>query len=322
MVCNNNKVIDNPLQSKPSKKDWRQKKWFTFDEDENDIDDEENNIKSTTNTTTEKSTQNKSSDDYRVDYPSPLHTSIPPSSPLSSKQILNSSFDNKGNKDDEIEIIEDDEDGNVNSNNNKDEIQEGVMKEKEEEEVEEEEEEEENVISNHRKGNEYELLSIETLYKFGGMNLKQCGGRGDKGIDFKGSWKLPSLEIIDVIGQCKKYEGKKVGPSVLREFESTLNRYIQQKKEDNLEKKRTSRDPSKGTIGIIVSHSNFTPSIRTTIEDFQHPIAICQIIDQGITLFSLNQKARLLLPNLIIAKRPIFNHTSTPFYTLELLYKQ
>ncbi|KDN45583.1 hypothetical protein K437DRAFT_218340, partial [Tilletiaria anomala UBC 951] len=62
------------------------------------------------------------------------------------------------------------------------------------------------------------------------MNLVRSGGAGDKGIDLKGWWKLPSRESssaqaenVRVLVQCKA-EAKKLGPRTLRELEGSMHR--------------------------------------------------------------------------------------------------
>ncbi|EGG25108.1 hypothetical protein DFA_03354 [Cavenderia fasciculata] len=147
----------------------------------------------------------------------------------------------------------------------------------------------EEMISNVWIGTEFEKLVIEQLSQFG-FKLNRVGGAGDKGIDLNGVWEFGET-TFNVIVQCKKLK-KKVGPSVLREMESTLSRFI--------EKSGTTGNKS---IGLIASYSQFTDNVQMEIDSFQPPIIICQIYEQGLLSFMMNRSARHLLPKLTIAKR-------------------
>ncbi|KAF2077138.1 hypothetical protein CYY_001585 [Polysphondylium violaceum] len=295
------------------KKDWRNKKWFTYDDD----DDQHDSLKENQQQQPQKiSILNKSEsliNDFR-EKKEPLDS---PSLKLDEnfdiiKETTIYSHDNVSIKE---EQDDDDDDINIQIN-----------------QLEQERQEEK---SKYRIGTEYEYLCISIFNSFG-MKLKRSGGSNDKGVDFIGEWK-PSTIKYNIIGQCKKYS-KKVGPNVIREFDSTLSRYI-----ENQEKQSKSKilKSNHQCIGIITSHSGFTATNKSLIEDYQHPIILCHIVDQGILSFHMNLIARNLLPNLIIARKSIspYDHstntlqqqeeqqkkpqsTSTkqlPFY-LELLY--
>ncbi|KAK5576570.1 hypothetical protein RB653_007714 [Dictyostelium firmibasis] len=184
------------------------------------------------------------------------------------------------------------------------------------EEKEEEEEEEEEVIeelSTYSKGKKYELKTIEILNQFG-MNIIRSGGKNDKGIDFKGDWKLPSKKVVKIIGQCKNYSGKKVGPSVIREFESTFIRYQSELDKEN---SKLLKQDKTSTLGIIVSQSGFSPSIRSFSEEIEYPVVLCHLLDYGILSFYMNFKAKQLLPNIRVARR---KNIETDQFTLDLAY--
>ncbi|EAL73363.1 hypothetical protein DDB_G0267820 [Dictyostelium discoideum AX4] len=169
------------------------------------------------------------------------------------------------------------------------------------------------VSSTYSKGKIYELKTIEILNEFG-MEIIRSGGRDDKGIDFKGNWNLPSNKILKIIGQCKNYSGKKVGPSVIREFESTFLRYQSELDKEN---SKLLKQDKKSTLGIIVSKSGFSPSIRSFSEEIQYPIVLCHLLDEGILSFYLNFNAKQLLPNIRVARR---KNLKTGQFTLDLAY--
>lgn len=98
------------------------------------------------------------------------------------------------------------------------------------------------------RGTAFEHFSSLLLNRRFGIQLQRVGGAGDRGIDLKGWWYIPSEEpksrgkregseeenpnsIIQggrrkrlrVIAQCKA-EAKKLGPVIIREFEGTLHR--------------------------------------------------------------------------------------------------
>ncbi|KAN0007447.1 hypothetical protein ACTFIU_000646 [Dictyostelium citrinum] len=167
--------------------------------------------------------------------------------------------------------------------------------------------------STYSKGKRYELKTIEILNEFG-MDIIRSGGRDDKGIDFKGNWNLPSNKIVKIIGQCKNYSGKKVGPSVIREFESTFLRYQSELDKEN---SKLLKQDKTSTLGIIVSQSGFSPSIRSFLEEIQYPIVLCHLLDEGILSFYLNFNAKQLLPNIRVARR---KNLETGQFTLDLAY--
>lgn len=68
-------------------------------------------------------------------------------------------------------------------------------------------------------GRAYELLSIDVL-RSQSFQLTHRGRPGDKGIDFWGTWVLPSLELA-VAGQCKCLKTP-VRSAHVREFEGTV----------------------------------------------------------------------------------------------------
>ena len=98
-------------------------------------------------------------------------------------------------------------------------------------------------------GTAYEYLTLETLSRYG-FELTRVGGRGDRGVDLVGYWKVPrspdihlhagsscsgetettsstttrSSDIYRVLVQCKRLVGKhaKIGPNLIRELDGAV----------------------------------------------------------------------------------------------------
>lgn len=85
-------------------------------------------------------------------------------------------------------------------------------------------------------GRQFEEIAAESLRKFS-FDVAVCGGPKDRGIDFKGFWRLKSMSV-PIIGQCRRYK-RRLGPKHVRELEGTLTHEVN------------------GTLGIIVSESGW-----------------------------------------------------------------
>ncbi|KAI8615259.1 hypothetical protein BC830DRAFT_312397 [Chytriomyces sp. MP71] len=73
-------------------------------------------------------------------------------------------------------------------------------------------------------GTSFERLSLATLESLGFSHLTRVGGRGDGGIDLRGTLLLaPTTSAINTLVQCK-HEQTKLGPRVLRELDGVLAR--------------------------------------------------------------------------------------------------
>lgn len=83
-------------------------------------------------------------------------------------------------------------------------------------------------------GRHFEEIVVQSLKKLY-VDVAACGGPRDRGIDFRGVWRLKSSSMR-VIGQCKRYK-KRLGPKHIRELEGSLTHEV------------------KETLGIIVSES-------------------------------------------------------------------
>jgi Restriction endonuclease len=74
-------------------------------------------------------------------------------------------------------------------------------------------------------GTYYEYATQSLLRRYG-FSLTRVGGRGDRGVDLKGTWTVATGEEkakleLPVIMQCKRLKSK-VGPNLIRELEGAL----------------------------------------------------------------------------------------------------
>lgn len=98
------------------------------------------------------------------------------------------------------------------------------------------------------------------------MTLEHCGGKGDRGIDLRGTWNIPkpsgessdTPRIIPVVVSCKAHKAKS-GPERIRELEGALG--------------SSSRD----TIGILATVSTCTPGATRQMLLSQRALAYCYV---------------------------------------------
>ncbi|KAJ2000786.1 hypothetical protein GGI04_004009, partial [Coemansia thaxteri] len=125
----------------------------------------------------------------------------------------------------------------------------------------------------------------------------RTGGAHDNGVDFRGSWALPSQPLFYMVGQCKYYERKKIGPSVIREWEGVMSRQ------------------ELDTLGVVVASSGFTSScVQATLSSI-YPIALVTIdgeseqnghwthAEEAIRGFVWNKAAEYFIGKLAVAKK-------------------
>ncbi|KAJ1933798.1 hypothetical protein FBU59_005910 [Linderina macrospora] len=133
-----------------------------------------------------------------------------------------------------------------------------------------------------------------------GASLERIGGANDQGIDFRGPWTLPNQPQFYVVGQCKYYERKKLGPSIIREWEGVMSR----------------QEPD--TLGVIAASSGFTTKgVRTALSS-EYPMALVTLnsevpivgegaATEGVGLdvrgFVWNRAASEFLSQLVVAKK-------------------
>ena len=70
-------------------------------------------------------------------------------------------------------------------------------------------------------GRNFELVTVRTLKEYG-FDVKACGGPKDRGVDFRGVWRLANYPELSVVGQCKRYKIR-LGPRYVRELEGVLS---------------------------------------------------------------------------------------------------
>ncbi|KAJ2592274.1 hypothetical protein IWW49_001121 [Coemansia sp. RSA 1797] len=153
------------------------------------------------------------------------------------------------------------------------------------------------LLSTVEAGTAYENQAVATLNQLG-ASLERVGGASDHGIDFCGLWKLPSHREFYVVGQCKHYERKKIGPSILREWEGVMSRQ------------------ELDTLGIVVATSGFTPSGIHAALSSAYPVALVTMAsplkrveheppyaESAIRGFVWNRAAEPFLGRLVVAKK-------------------
>ncbi|KAJ2083859.1 hypothetical protein H4R24_000511 [Coemansia sp. RSA 988] len=150
-------------------------------------------------------------------------------------------------------------------------------------------------ISTVEVGTAYESLVVSTFNELGAQ-LQRVGGASDKGIDFNGSWKLPDHKRFYIVGQCKHYERKKIGPSVIREWEGVMSRQ------------------EIDTLGLVAATSGFTTSGIYAALSSKYPVALVTLTNaekndrlpgkhNSIHGFVWNMAAEPFIGRLMVAKQ-------------------
>ncbi|KAJ2785582.1 hypothetical protein GGI15_001855 [Coemansia interrupta] len=171
-------------------------------------------------------------------------------------------------------------------------------------------------LSTVESGTAYEHHVIRLLTALG-ASLERIGGASDQGIDFRGKWKLPSHPPFYMVGQCKHYERKKIGPSVVREWEGVMSR----------------QEPD--TLGLVAATSGFTRSGISAALSSAFPIALATIQqdlqhEQGrgaggnIRGFVWNRAAEPFIGRMMVVKKHydvrLFELVDPAQFTIQLLW--
>ncbi|KAJ2335422.1 hypothetical protein GGI00_001367 [Coemansia sp. RSA 2681] len=171
-------------------------------------------------------------------------------------------------------------------------------------------------ISTVESGTAYENHTISIFNRLG-ASLERTGGAGDNGVDFRGPWALPDQQQFYLVGQCKYYERKKIGPSAIREWEGVMSRQ------------------ELDTLGVVAASSGFTPSCIQAALSSIYPIALvtidgenhssrCANIEESIRGFVWNKAAEAFIGKLVVAKKHYdlckLDHADPAMYTLQLLW--
>ncbi|GJD06041.1 hypothetical protein Gasu2_04810 [Galdieria sulphuraria] len=134
------------------------------------------------------------------------------------------------------------------------------------------------------KGRAFERTVLLYLSYYGFL-LRNTGGAGDGGIDFRGTWKPNDTQKpITVVGQCKALS-ERVGVHVIRELEGTLCR----------------EEP--GCLGVIVSEKGFSLVSRRSCYSSKFPMVLVSfhpLLEGKISEFWYSNLVRSLVPNLRI----------------------
>eukprot|EP00128_Syssomonas_multiformis_P012686 Colp12_sorted_trinity150504_noHs@8175 len=130
-------------------------------------------------------------------------------------------------------------------------------------------------ISTVEKGRAFEELTIASLTKLN-FTLERCGGRGDGGIDFEGTF-AGHAAVIKVLGQCKCL-AKPVHPAVVRELIGVVSAHEQ-------------------TLGIVASSRGYTKASVSAMLGSATPTALITVdpVSGDIVHAQLNKAAGLLV---------------------------
>ncbi|KAJ2157678.1 hypothetical protein GGF46_004348 [Coemansia sp. RSA 552] len=111
------------------------------------------------------------------------------------------------------------------------------------------------LLSTVAAGTAYENLVVSVFNRLG-ADLERVGGANDRGIDFRGHWALPDHRPFYLVGQCKHYENRRIGPSVVREWEGVMSRQ------------------EIDTLGLIAATRGFTTAAVRASLSSAYPIAL------------------------------------------------
>ncbi|KAJ2393931.1 hypothetical protein GGI23_004888 [Coemansia sp. RSA 2559] len=185
-------------------------------------------------------------------------------------------------------------------------------------------------LSTVEAGTAFENLTTAAFNRLGAQ-VERVGGAGDQGVDFRGPWSLPNHERFYVVGQCKHYERKRIGPSVIREWEGVMSRQ------------------DYDTVGVVVASSGFTAESAQVALSSMYPMALvtlaaedikvagdapqivaegrrskARISKQGIRGFIWNKAADPFIGRLVVAKKHydvhVYDLDDPAEFTIQLLW--
>ncbi|KAJ2721695.1 hypothetical protein GGI07_003810 [Coemansia sp. Benny D115] len=146
------------------------------------------------------------------------------------------------------------------------------------------------LVSTVEAGTAYENLVVDTFNRLGAQ-LERVGGANDQGIDFRGFWSLPKQHPFYLIGQCKYYEHKRIGPSVIREWEGVMSRQ------------------EMDTLGVVATTGGFTRHGVNAVLSSAYPIALATIdggsvkFEDRIQGFVWNRAAEAFIGKMVVTKK-------------------
>lgn len=160
-------------------------------------------------------------------------------------------------------------------------------------------------ISTVELGTLYEHHVVKVFNQLG-AKVHRVGGARDLGIDFVGPWSLPGHPAFHLCGQCKHYEKKRVGPSIIREFEGVL-----------------SRQPL-DTLGVVASSCGYTPGSLDATMSSSYPICLVTAqLSQELSGMVWNRSADSFIGRMMVCKKhydTLVHTKGAGDFTLELLW--
>ena len=136
-------------------------------------------------------------------------------------------------------------------------------------------------------GLKYELHVIRLLESWN-MRLVHSGQPQDRGINFYGTWNLPDMPLLSIIGQCKRTH-KPLGSRYLREWEGVFSH------EKHI----------LNCLGILATNFNYTSSMMSHFHESTFPLMLLLIEDHSPhpKSIQLNRAAQNLPPALIVGQK-------------------
>lgn len=160
-----------------------------------------------------------------------------------------------------------------------------------------------------QRGTRFEFYTQTALLQHFGMQLKHCGGRGDGGVDLRGTWPLSELihcslpNAIHVFAQCKDHKNG-VSPENVR---SLIGAMVSQLPPDEL---------SVGILASQYSQKGFTRQVIKAFEATHIPLGLAMIDGLSVTELVFNEAAKDSMPGLDIMRRFLpASNTSEPVIT-------
>lgn len=140
---------------------------------------------------------------------------------------------------------------------------------------------------NLAKGTYFEQKVLEMIQKYP-VQLRRVGGRGDGGVDLRGSFQLTHGNPFDLLVQCK-HEQRKPGPKYIRELEGVLSR------------------ESSRAIGLLASSNNWTTATRSQFQYSQYPLIglVLNTAEWNIRHLWINLKLQKEIPGLVVANKSL-----------------
>lgn len=150
--------------------------------------------------------------------------------------------------------------------------------------------------TNVQRGTRFEFCTQTALMQHFRMQLKHYGGRGDGGVDLRGTWPLSELihsslpSTIAMFVQCKDQK-KGVSPENIR---SLIGAMVSQQSPDQL---------SVGILASPYSQKGFTRQVIKAFDATHVPLGLAMIDGLTVNELVFNEAAKDAMPGLDVMRR-------------------